>query len=529
MKILTAKQMGEVDRLTSERYGIPSLLLMENAGRSVADELERSCEDLCHKRILILCGTGNNGGDGLVVARHLAARDMRPEVWILGDPTRYRGDALENWKMLQNLDLPVNVLPDSGNRTAILKRTAGPDVIVDALFGTGLSKPIGPDFRKIIDWINRARAHSFIASVDIPSGLFADCSNVEGAAVQADVTVTFTALKSALVFLPAADKAGRIVVVPIGSPAALLENPEYRIELIERAHVRRVLPARARDSHKGTFGHLFVIAGSRDKSGAALMTGLAAMRSGAGLVTLMLPKSLRSRVFGKVPELMTSWLAETEEGTIDAGSAKMAIEHLSQADAVVVGPGLSTHPATRMFVREIVQKSPVPIVLDADGINAFTGMGAALGNESGNPIIITPHPGEMARLMQVPIEDIQKHRMEHAEGCARKHNVHAVLKGSQTLIATPSGRILVNCTGNPGMATGGTGDILSGMMGRFIAGWRRKLSAGNRETLADFISAAVYLHGRAGDLAAGAKGEESMIATDLLVQLPAAFREVCCR
>jgi NAD(P)H-hydrate epimerase len=527
MKILTAKQMGEVDRLTSERYGIPSLLLMENAGRSVTDELERACPDLARKRILILCGTGNNGGDGLVVARHLVARGVRPEVWILGDAARYRGDALENWKMLQNLDLLVHVLPESKDRTALLKRTPRPDVIVDALFGTGLSKPIGPDFRNTIQWINQARPHAFVASVDIPSGVFADRSYIEGTTVQADLTVTFTALKAALVFPPAAEKAGRVMVAPIGSPAVLLENPEYRSELIESDHVRRVLPARPRDSHKGTFGHVFILAGSRDKSGAALMTGLAAMRSGAGLVTLMLPKSLHSRIFGQVPELMTFWLPETEEGTVDASSAEMVIEQLSQADAVVIGPGLSTNPSTQKFVREIVQKAPVPVVLDADGINAFTGMSASLCNEAGHPIVITPHPGEMARLLGVTIADIQRRRLEYAEGCSRKHNVYTVLKGFQTLVATPSGHILVNTTGNPGMATGGTGDILSGMMGRFVAGWRRKFGAGNKETLADFVSAAVYLHGKAGDLAAAAMGEESLIATDLLAHLPAAFQGVC--
>jgi hydroxyethylthiazole kinase-like uncharacterized protein yjeF len=527
MKILTAKQMGEVDRLTSERYGIPSLLLMENAGRSVTDELVRSCPDLARKRILIICGTGNNGGDGLVVARHLAARGMRPEVWILGDASRYRGDALENWKMLQNLELLVHVLPESRDRTAQLRHSPRPNVIVDALFGTGLSKPMGPDFRRTIEWVNQTRPHTFVASVDIPSGVFADCACIEGTAVEADLTVTFTALKAALVFPPAAEKAGRVIVAPIGSPAALLENPEYRSELIDGDIVRSVLPARPRDGHKGTFGHVFIIAGSRDKGGAALMTGLAAMRSGAGLVTLMLPESLRSRVFGKVPELMTCWLAETEEGTIDTASAPTVLEQLSQADALVIGPGLSTNPSTRRFVRDIVHEAPVPVILDADGINAFAGMTGRLCNEAGRPVVITPHPGEMARLLDVTIADVQRRRVECAERCSQKHNVYTVLKGYQTLIATPSGHLLVNTTGNPGMATGGTGDILSGIMGRFVAGWKRTSRAESQKPLEDYVSAAVYLHGRAGDLAAEAKGEESLIATDLLAYLPVAFREVC--
>jgi len=321
-------------------------------------------------------------------------------------------------------------------------------------------------------------------------------------AVQADVTVTFTALKKGLVLGPAADKAGRIVVIPIGSPAMLLENPEYHMELIDLAQVRRVLPRRARDGHKGTYGHVFIVAGSRDKSGAALMAGQAALRSGAGLVTLMLPESLRKDLIGKIPELMTVWLPETAEGTLDASAAPIALEQLTQADAVVIGPGLSTNRSTQQTVRMIVQEAPVPVVLDADGINAFAGDPAGLHNEGGNPIAITPHPGEMARLLGVEIADVQGRRLEIAEEVSAKHGVFAVLKGFQTIVGTPSGHLYINTTGNPGMATGGTGDVLSGMMGRFVAGWKVKRRATDLETLADYISAAVYLHGLAGDLAA---------------------------
>ena len=527
MKILTAKQMGDVDRLTTERYGIPSLLLMENAGRSVCDELVRACPNLVKNRVLVFCGTGNNGGDGLVVARHLAARGGKPEVWVFGDPAKFRGDALENWKMFQSLDLSIQILPDSGGRASLLKRTAYPDVIVDALFGTGLSKPIGSDFRRAIEWMNEARSRSFIVSVDLPSGVFADSPMLEGIAVQADLTVTFTALKIALVIPPAADKAGKVVVAPIGSPAALLADPEYLIELIDKTLVRRTLPPRPRSSHKGTFGHVFVLAGSRDKSGAALLTGLAALRSGAGLVTLMLPESLRSDMVGKVPELMAVWLQETQEGTADASAAEVVLRQLSQADAVIVGPGLSTNRSTQRLVRDVVRRSPAPVVLDADGINAFAGRPEGLRNDAGNPITITPHPGEMARLLGVTIEDIQRRRLETAEGCSVEHRLFTVLKGFQTIVATPSGRLFVNTTGNPGMATGGTGDILSGIMGRFVAGWKRKFNGANPEGLADYLAAAVHLHGLAGDLAAEEKGEESLIATDLLAHLPNAFKRVC--
>jgi NAD(P)H-hydrate epimerase len=526
MKILTAKQMAEVDRLTTDRYNIPSLLLMENAGRSVADELEKACPDAIHKRVLIFCGIGNNGGDGLVVARHLVCRGGSPEVLILGDPARFRGDALENWKMLQNLDLKVQILNGPEERESLLKRAPHVDVIVDALFGTGLSKPIGEDYRGIVGWINDARPRSLVIAVDIPSGVFADSPAIEGVSVQADVTVTFTALKTGLVLKPAADKAGRVVVVPIGSPAMLLENPEYRVDLIDVAQVRRTLPKRARDGHKGTYGHVFIVAGSRDKSGAALMAGLAALRSGAGLVTLMLPESLREDLIGKAPELMTVWLPETTGGTIDASAARSALGQLTEADAVVVGPGLSTNASTQKLVRMIVQHAPVPVVLDADGINAFSGNPAGLHNERGNPIAITPHPGEMARLLGVEIAHIQARRLEVAEEVSVKHGVFAVLKGFQTIVGTPSGRLYINTTGNPGMATGGTGDVLSGMMGRFMAAWKLQRRGANLESLADYLSAAVYLHGLAGDLAAAEQGEESLIATDLISCLPRAFKSI---
>jgi hydroxyethylthiazole kinase-like uncharacterized protein yjeF len=527
MKILTAKQMGEVDRLSTERYHIPSLLLMENAGRSVIDELERECANLSHKKVLVVCGIGNNGGDGLVVARHMAARGTAPMVWILGDPARFKGDALENWKMLQNLALPVQILPEARDRSLVLQQTPYPDVIVDAMFGTGLSKPLGPDFLEVVEWMNQARPHSFVVSIDLPSGVFADSPSLSGTTVQADLTVTFTALKPALIFPPASEKAGRIVVAPIGSPTALLDNPEYRIELIDSMQVRRTLPRRARDSHKGSFGHVFALAGSRDKSGAALMSGLAALRSGAGLVTVMLPESLRKDMLGKVPELMTVWLPETAEGTADAAAAGQVLELLAQADAVVIGPGLSTNRSTQELVRTVVRRAPVPVVLDADGINAFAGEAESLRNEPGNPVAITPHPGEMARLLGLTIADVQEQRLERAGDYAARFNVFTVLKGFQTIIGTPSRHLYINTTGNPGMASGGTGDILSGMMGRFMAGWRRRYRGGSPDRLADYLAAAVYLHGLAGDLAAADVGEESLIATDLLPHLPKAFKKVC--
>ncbi|NWG13244.1 MAG: NAD(P)H-hydrate dehydratase [Acidobacteria bacterium] len=526
MKILMVHQMTDVDRLSTEIYRIPPLILMENAGRAVLEEVMEVSQGLEGLPALIFCGRGNNGGDGLVVARHLAVRGARPEIVLMSDPSSYRGEALANWEIVHAMGIPVRILGAPSAARRQLRTLGDPRVVVDALFGTGLSKPIGSDIRPVVQWINQAAARAAVVSVDIPSGLFADSPCVPGPAVRAQRTVTFTALKVALVLPPACDLAGRVKVAPIGSPTELLGNPEYRTELVDEAIVRQTLPRRARDSHKGAYGHLYVIAGSRGKSGAALMTGHAALRSGAGLVTLLLPSGLQRDVVGRVPELMTEPMPETEAGTLASSGLDEVLSHLEEADAVVVGPGLTTHPETRDLVHEVVRRSPVPVVLDADGINAFAPKPERLRNEMGQTVTITPHPGEMARLVGCTISEVQSRRLETASGASREHGFFTVLKGFQTVVAAPDGRVLVNPTGNPGMATGGSGDILAGMIGRFVAGWRRRFRGADLRALSDHLAAAVYLHGRAGDIAAKEVGEESLVATDLLPRLPAAFLSV---
>ncbi len=524
MKILTALQMGEVDRLTTEIHCIPSILLMENAGRSFADELEKTRPGLSHLRVVILCGKGNNGGDGFVVARYLALRGGRPDVVLVADPAGLKGDALTNWQIVQTLGLPVHVIHSASGARVFLKKLPPPDVIVDALFGTGLSKPLGREYRPIIDWMNRASSKALIASVDIPSGLFADSAQVAGPVVKAHMTVTFTALKLAQVVPPAAGYAGKVIVVPIGSPPSLLENPDYQMDLIDADTVRQSLPRRPPASHKGTFGHIFAVAGSCGKSGAALMTGLAALRSGAGLVTVWLPQSLQKVVVARVPELMSESLPETAEGTADVSGAEKILPRLREADALVVGPGLTTAGPTRLLVHQLVKHSPVPVVPDADGLNAFASHASEIVNESGQPVIITPHPGEMARLLGRTISGVQKNRVDTARSCSLKHGVFTILKGYQTIVASPTGQVLINPTGNPGMATGGSGDILAGMVGCLVGMWNRRFHGVNLRALTTHLAAAVYLHGLAGDLAAEEKGEDSLIATDLLSHLPEAFK-----
>jgi NAD(P)H-hydrate epimerase len=528
MKILKAAQMGEVDRLTTERYRIPSILLMENAGRRCAEELMKAVPELAKKRAVILCGRGNNGGDGFVVARYLALGGARPDIFLFASPESLTGDAKTNFLIAEAMKLPIHILPDAAAVAACFTGgSAAPeaDVIVDALFGTGLARPIGPDFSPVLSWAERASARAFVMAVDIPSGLMADSSEIPGPVIKANLTVTFSALKPAHVFTPTADCAGKIVLAPIGSPDALFNNPAYLWNLTDKDQARRVLPQRPRGAHKGSFGHVYVAAGSAEKSGAAFMAAMAALRSGAGLVTLWLPESLRGSAAGKFPELMTEFLPETGAGTFAQSGAERLIARLDEADALALGPGMTTELSTRSFIRDLVARSPVPVILDADGLNAFAPLCEPFKNETGQPVVLTPHPGEMARLTGETVAEVQRRRVETALGVAARHCAWVTLKGSQTLIAAPDGELFINNTGNPGMATGGSGDILAGMMGRFAAAWKLRGSE-NPQSLSEYLAGAVYLHGLAGDIAARKGSEESLVATDLLRHLPAAFREI---
>jgi len=527
MKILKAAQMGEVDRLTTERYRVPSMLLMENAGRRCAEELAGAAPDAAKKRIVILCGRGNNGGDGFVVARYLALGGARPDIFLFALPESLTGDARTNFLIAEAMQLQIHILPDAGAVAARFAGASAPeaDVIIDALFGTGLVRPIGRDFLPVLNWVERASGSAFVMAVDIPSGLMADSPEIPGPVIKANLTVTFSALKLAHVLSPAADCAGKIVLTPIGSPAALFENPEYLWNLTDSEHVRGVLPPRPRDAHKGSFGHVYVAAGSSGKSGAAFMAACAALRAGAGLVTLWLPESLRGSVAGKFPELMTEFLPETGAGTFAHSGAEMLVSRLGEADALVLGPGMTTEPSTRDFIRELAGRSTVPVILDADGLNAFAPLSEPFENENGQPIVLTPHPGEMARLVGKTTAEVQRRRVETALGVASRYRAWVTLKGNQTLIAAPDGELFVNTTGNPGMATGGSGDILAGITGRFAAAWKLGGSE-DRRGLSGRLAAAVYLHGLAGDIAARKGSEESLVATDLLECLPAAFREI---
>jgi len=510
VKVLTAAQMREVDRRTSE-LGIPGIVLMENAGHRVIEVLAQCCAPLKEKRILVVCGKGNNGGDGLVVARQLHTR-IHPEalyVVLAGDPGEMRGDAAENYRMLEAAGCPVSFEITEDMETATL--------IVDALLGTGTHGPATGRAQELIRAINERFPLADVVAVDIPSGLDSDSGAIPGDAVYASHTVTFTAPKPCQVLSPAAQLAGRLHVAQIGSPPELYENdPSVLLALSQPALFAHLFRPRVCDSNKGTYGHVLVIAGARGKTGAAAMSGIAALRAGAGLVTVASAESAISAIAAHYPEIMTEALPETEAGSISTRALDQGVLTLvaQKKNVIALGPGLGGDPETVQFVRRVVGEFKTPMVLDADALNAI----GELNLRGSADQILTPHPGEMSRLTGNPIAEIQADRIGIARAYASEHGVYLVLKGNRSVVAAPDGRVWINPTGSPAMATGGTGDVLTGMIAGLLAQFPDKIEAA--------LLAAVYLHGRAGELGAAKLGEKSLIATDLFEFLPEAMREV---
>lgn len=508
MKILTAAQMREVDRRTAE-LGIPNIILMENAGQRVVEFLEREYAPLAKHRIVVVCGKGNNGGDGLVVARQLFTRVRWPWVQVLAaDPDTMQGDALANYRMLEAVGCFISPEITEQMRTATL--------VIDAVLGTGLDGPARGEAAAMIATILNDFPLADVVSVDVPSGLASDSGEVAGVAVSAKHTVTFTALKPCLVFSPARECAGKVHVAPIGSPPSLYHSDKNDPEVTEPLAFSSLFMRRLRESNKGLYGHVLVIAGGRGKTGAAAMAGMAALRAGAGLSTVASAVSAISTIASYAPEIMTEPLAETDDGAIAMRAPDdPALAAITEKKTVIaIGPGMGQHPETVQFIRRFVQESTTPMVVDADALNALAGQRSRFEG----PRIFTPHPGEMSRLTGKTIAEIQKDRIGSARAFASEHGVYLVLKGSRTVIAFPDGSVWINPTGSPAMSTGGTGDVLTGMIAGLVAQFPNQLEKS--------LLAAVYLHGRAGELGANALGEKSFVATDLFKFLPEAMREI---
>jgi hydroxyethylthiazole kinase-like uncharacterized protein yjeF len=511
MKIVSAAEMREIDRVTSERFGLASLKLMENAGAAVATFIASHYPSA--KRMGVICGKGNNGGDGFVTARklHEAGKDVR--VLLLAERLELRGDAAE---MFTRLPLaPVTASAKEQLKAESARAVFDADVLVDAILGTGFHPPVSGLYAEAIAALNAGPIP--VIAVDIPSGADADVMGEQvGAVARADAVVTFTAPRPAHIF--GMLTIGPTVISPIGSPdEAILSS--LQLNLITAREIAHLIGPRPPASNKGNFGHVLVLGGSTGKAGAAAMAGMAALRAGAGLSTVATAKSMLATVGGFYPELMTEPLEETEAGSISLVSLEQRwVDALVKGKTVLaVGPGISRHPDTAAFVRGVIKKYKMQIVLDADGLNAFEDRAAELKNKAG-ALVITPHPGEMARLTGLTIAAVQRDRLNVARSFASEHQLIVVLKGHRTIVAQPDGTVWVNTTGNPGMATGGTGDILTGM----VAG----LMAQNPDRIADAVIAAVHLHGLAGDVARESMGEHSLVATDLLTALPEAFRRV---
>lgn len=527
MKILSAAEMREVDRLTTERHGVPSLLLMENAATRTVESIEMRFGELTNKSALVICGRGNNGGDGAAVARLLHDKGASVDVLLLGSVEESKGDANANFRAA--LEIAAS---DSSNFRFIeietteqfwAEATAHPhSVFVDAIFGTGLTRPASGLFEEAIHLLNDHTGDAPVISVDIPSGIASDTQSLIGPAVKADLTVTFTAPKPGNVLPPASDSCGRLVVAQIGSPEELINSSGSRLNLIERSDIERWLLASRRSPHanKGDVGKVLIVAGSRGKTGAACLASEAALRAGCGLVTVATSESSQPVVAARaIPECMTEALAETSSGSVAREAVDRVVELAAERDVVAIGPGLgSSDESTRAFVRAVMMKRRRPMVIDADGLNSLAPWARNLAGSPELPMILTPHPGEMARLISKPIADVIKNPVDVARSFATERNVILVLKGSPTVIAAPDGQVYVNATGNAGMATGGTGDVLTGMIASLIA---QKLDDPLGATIA-----AVYLHGLAGDIAASRAGTRALIASDISAHLGEAFISV---
>jgi NAD(P)H-hydrate epimerase len=511
MKIVSAAEMRQIDKITTERFGIPSLTLMENAGAAVATfVLERYP---AAKRITVLCGKGNNGGDGFVAARKLYEAGKLTQVLLLAEPAQLTGDAAA---MFQRL--PLKAL--TATSTAIfespsIRELFHADLLIDAILGTGFKPPVTAVYAEAIAALNQSSAP--VIAVDIPSGADADAQAQNSAARgRADAIVTFTAPRPAHVFSLMTQ--GPTIIAPIGSPEEAITS-DLKLHLATASEVASLTGPRPADSNKGNYGHALIVGGSVGKAGAAAMAGMAVLRVGAGLATVATPLSVLPTVAGFAPEIMTEALADTNAGTIGMRSFEFGLlDSLTEGKrAIAIGPGLGRHMETQELVRTCVERYRGPLILDADALNAFQGSTERLTG-FGRHVILTPHPGEMARLLGTTVEEVQNDRLGLARSFAKEHHVTIVLKGHRTLTVHPDGTTWVNPTGNPGMATGGTGDILTGMVAGFVAQ--------NPESVFEAVVAAVFLHGLAGDVARDNVGEYSLTATDLLTALPEALRRV---
>lgn len=509
LRVLTAEAMAAADRYAIEEIGIPGLVLMENAALGVVDAL---CARYPEARsVVVLCGPGNNGGDGLAIARQLATRGFRAVVVLWRGSGEPRGDAATQLAICRALELPIVEAKRRSDFERIHRECRHADVVVDALFGTGLSRPLSGLTAALVECVSGAGRP--IVAVDLPSGLSGSRADLPGPHFRADLTVTFAALKVAHALPPAADAMGEVAIADLGVPAMLLDRVGGELFVVEPDDVRSLLPPRHSDTHKGTFGHVLLVAGGPGRAGAAILGARAAVRAGAGLVTVAPPLAQRETVDLGSIESMTLGLPMGEEGELGAAAVEVVLAAAIGKDVLALGPGLGSLGETQAVVRGIVSRCALPAVLDADALNAFAGRLGELARR-GAPTLLTPHPGELGRLLGVSTREVTADRLGTARRAAERSGAVVLLKGHRTLIACPGGYTYVNPTGNPAMATGGSGDVLTGIIAALVA---QGLEVG------EAAWAGAFLHGRAGDLAAGQAPGRCLAATDLVDWLAAAY------
>ena len=509
MRLCSASEVMALDRQAIDQLGIPGVVLMENAGRACSDLFADRFSDYFPASVLILAGRGNNGGDGYVMARILAERGWQVTTLVLGLEEAITGDARVMLNVIRNMGLSISFIED----ISVLQNSfieVAPDLIVDAIFGTGLNSDVRGLQAEAITLINKSAAS--VLAVDIPSGVDGSTGRVCGLAVQADLTVTFDHAKIGHGSQPGAVYAGELKVVDIGIPLTGRQDFSSNVHLLEELEVQALLPDRLAVGHKGKFGHLLVVAGSPGKTGAAALAGNAAVRSGCGLVTVATPAAVHDIIEVKLTEAMSCPLAD-RDGLLSLQAQSQIDQLLVDRQALAVGPGLGQSAELVELIKQLVSSVTVPMVIDADGLNLLAGQLECLQGRSDKALILTPHPGEMARLAGLTVSEIEANRFEVAQNFAVKYGVVLLLKGARTIIAAPDGRVNINSTGNDGLASGGSGDVLTGLIGGLLA---QGLDGFSAATLG------AWLHGRAAELVADFQGTAGMAASDLLPQLPVA-------
>lgn len=512
MKLLTPQQMREIDKTAIESLGIPGIILMENAALNISDKATSLLQGKSEARITIVAGPGNNGGDAFAVARQLLLKGHLVSVYSMSDISKLDGDALTNARILTNLGMDILILSDEESLERFSISCLQSDIVIDGLLGTGLNRDVEGIWEEVIDIINENA--SLVLSIDIASGVDGLTGQIRGKSVKADATVTFFLPKIGMVQYPGAQYMGELTVADIGIPYELARDYDTP-ELLEKEDILSFIPERPQDGHKGTFGKVLAMAGSRGMTGAAYLSAASAYRAGTGIVRLAVPKSCIDTVSTLIPEAVLSPIPD-KDGHFFIEEETLVKELFKDVNAVLIGPGIKCNEDTHRLLKAVVNHCEKPVVFDADALNIMAKDKSLLENIRGEAII-TPHPAEMARLADLSTAQVQQDRISIAKKVADEYGLTVVLKGARTVIASNDGRIFINSTGNDGMATAGSGDVLAGMILSFL---------GQGLDPCEAACAGVYLHGLAGDFACLRKGRAGVIASDIVDNIPVAFKNI---